>query len=131
MAYPIRVKDGLVFSLKNFVQKGYQKYDEVNKKFVKSPTWSEGMSPVYLFGLKDGQQIELSRATLSQCLVSAFDYSKGLLECNFVVKTNGKAGKEVRYFINQVKSEKPSYPDPVAGQEVPPTETNPNDHKIS
>ena len=57
--FPIRVKDGLQFSLKNFVQKSYQKYDEANKKFVKNPTWAKGMSPVYLFGLKDGQQIEL------------------------------------------------------------------------
>lgn len=121
MAFPLRAKDGLAFSLKAFVQKSYQKYDEANEKFVKSPTWSEGMSPVYLFGLKDGQQIELSRATLSQCLVSAFDYGKGLLECNFVVKTNGKAGKEVRYFINQTKAEYPQNP---AGQPVPQSEVS-------
>lgn len=105
MAFPLRVKDGLEFSLKNFVKKFYQKYDEANKKYVKSDAWAEGMSPVYLFGLKDGQDIELSRATLSQCLVSAFDYRKGLLDCNFTVKTNGKTGKEVRYFINQKKVE--------------------------
>ena len=122
MAYPIRVKDGLQFSLKNFVQKSYQKFED--GKYVKSPTWSEGMSPVYLFGLKDGQQIELSRATLAQCLVSAFDYGKGLLECNFVVKTNGKAGKEVRYFINQVKSEKVEFPENPASQTAPQSEVS-------
>lgn len=100
MAYPLRAKEGLKFQVKQFVKKFYQAFDKEKETYVKSDIWMKGLTPRYLFDLTDGQQLELSRDQWQQALVSAFDEKKHWKDCVYTIKTNGKTGLEVRYYIN-------------------------------
>lgn len=118
MAYPIRISEGLVFTLTQYKKKFWQKWDDINKKFIKSDTWQEGLKPVYQFTLANGMDLELSRDQIMQCLISAFDNSKTLLNTKFVAKSNGKEKLEKRWFVNLAK-DGVQYPEDPKGQPVP------------
>lgn len=106
MAYPIRISEGLVFQPVSFVKKHWQKWDEQNKKFIKSDVWVETLKPVYTFNLDDGQQLELSKDQVQQLLISAFDAKKHWKDCRFVAKSNGKEKLEKRWYVNIARDTK-------------------------
>ena len=122
MAYPLRATDNLQFQVKQFVKKFWQKWvdpipPEPKGHFAKSDAPISGMTPMYLFDLITGDQLQLSRDQWQQALVAAFDAKKHWKDCAFVIKTNGKTGKEVRYYINLLQAhtsvqtqERPIYP---------------------
>lgn len=116
--FPIRASDGLKFQVKSLVKKFYQKWDESQKKFIKSDVWMTGLQPRYIFDLVDGKQIDLSRDQWQQALVASFDEKKHWKDCVFIIKTNGKTGLETRYFVNVCKD---------VGREEPKEEINPAD----
>lgn len=104
MNYPIRPKDGLTFQIKNSnAQISYQRYNKETNKFEKSDKWEKGYSQVFVFDLTNGEQIQLSKEQTSQMLLGAFVEKKLMPQLKYYVKTNGKSGIEVRYYINVVK----------------------------
>jgi len=98
MAFPIRATDGLKFQVKQFIKYFYQKWD--GAKMIKTDIPAAGFSERYLFDLIDGQQIELSADQWQQALLKAFKAKKHWKDCQYVIKTNGQQGKEIRYFVN-------------------------------
>lgn len=126
MAYPIRPAEGLTFKPTNVAKKFYQKWDETNRKFIKSDVWIQGLSPKYILDLRDGSQIEISRDMWSQALVSAEDINKNWRDCTFVIKTNKKTGKDIRYFVNIARDDEQRTT--VPREEVEGHDIDPSDH---
>lgn len=106
----IRLKDGLTFTVTEARGFSWKKWDNENKKMLTSDKWEEGFSKKY-FIVTDKGGLDLSQSQLGQLLAGVYD--KGKCDINgkaFNVRTNGKTGMEVRYYIN---------PAPVPAEEKP------------
>jgi hypothetical protein len=102
--YPLRPKEGLQFQLASSDSKQtYVRWNDETKKFETSMSWIKGYSPKFTFDLVDGNKLEVSKDNLAQMLVSAYLEKKKMPELKYYVKTNGKTGKEVRYYFNVAK----------------------------
>tara|TARA_R100000656_G_scaffold61465_1_gene47482 strand:- start:15639 stop:16058 length:420 start_codon:yes stop_codon:yes gene_type:complete len=98
----IRLKDGISFSVMEAKGFTWKMWDDAERKMLTSNTWKPGYAKRY-FLITDHGGLEVSQAQLGQMLTGA--YKEGKCDINgktFGVKTNGKEGKEVRYFINLV-----------------------------
>lgn len=105
--YPLRPAENLQFQVKQTFKNHWQKWLEpVNGEpkghYDKKDVYTQGYEKKYVFDLVDGKQIELSGGQWSQCLLTAFDAKKHWKDCVYIVKTNGKTGKDIRYWFNLV-----------------------------
>lgn len=88
------------FTIKEFVKKYWSFWNNEEKKFYRSDDYKEGYTPKYTFTLATGETLDLSREQLGQVLLGCFEAKTTLKNSSFVVKTNGKTGMEIRYYIN-------------------------------
>lgn len=83
----------------------WKKWDDNEKKMLVSDTYEEGHSKRYNLETDRGE-LEVSSSQLSQMLEGVVQ--DGVANVNnrtFTVKSNGKTGQEIRYWINATKSE--------------------------
>jgi|TARA_R100001530_G_scaffold903_1_gene1566 hypothetical protein len=102
MSY-LKLKEIKEFTVNNFEKKYWSFYDETKTgadAFLKSDDYVEGYSPKYTFNVNTGDMLDVSQAQLGQMLVGVFEAKKTLNGAKFLVKTNNKEGKEIRYYIN-------------------------------
>jgi len=90
--------------------KGYKFKMYDNGEWRESDTWQQGYTKKYRLELSDAM-IEVSAAQLGQMLEGVFkDGVSDIRGTTFHVKSNGKEGKEIRYYINPVRDAKPEKP---------------------
>lgn len=95
-----KLKDLSQFTVKSYVKKVWSKWDEANKKFIKSDVWMTGLSPKYEVETEGGQ-LELSQDQMGQMLVATLSGGQAnIVGRTFTVKTNGKEKLEIRYYLN-------------------------------
>lgn len=85
----------------------YRKWDQASGRKLRSDKWEEGFKKEYDVKTDKGN-MSLSQGQLGQLLTSV--YSKGeanIVGKTFHVKTNGKSGMEIRYFLNLVRDAQP------------------------
>jgi len=102
---------GSDFEVKSVEPFVWKKWDNENKKMLVSEKWEEGFSKKYKIESDKGI-LDLSSAQLANMLESAS--IKGVSDLNgrtFNVKSNGKEGMEIRYFLNVQPKEDISIPD--------------------
>lgn len=104
MSYFLQLKQVDYFRIKSFDSKHWQKWDEATSKFLQSDSFVAGYSPKYVFRVeienKEEKLIAFSREQLGQILIGAFESKKPLVGLAYNIKTNGKEGKDIRYYIN-------------------------------
>lgn len=98
----IKLKDISEFTINNFEQKIYKRWDTNLKKMDTSEVWSQGYNLVYTFNTDKGL-LDLSHGQLGQILALCYNPTTGearITGKQISVKTNGKQGIEIRYFFN-------------------------------
>jgi len=106
-----KLLDGMNFTLKSYNKKIFSRFNKETNKFETSPTWIKGYQPKYIFEAEDCM-LSLSKDQLGQILVGCFEEKNDWKDTKFYVKTNGKTGLEVRYYINVSKQDDYSQPAP-------------------
>lgn len=87
----------------------FKKWDEQNKKMLVSDSWMEGYSKRWDIDTDKGK-LDLSNQQFAQILTSCFDNKSQISSIagkTFTVKTNGKSGMDIRYFINLARNVEP------------------------
>ena len=80
----------------------YKKWDAVNSKMLTSEKYQEDFRKVYTVDTDQGI-IDISSSQMGQMLEGvSIDGASDINRKTFKVKSNGKTGKEIRYFINPV-----------------------------
>ena len=96
------VKEFLLESIEGY---SWFMLDATINKPQKSQEWFEGASKTWNL-ITDKGNMTVSQGQMSQMLVAAFDGQiSEPVGKTFTVKTNGKEGKDRRYFINLKKTE--------------------------
>lgn len=81
----------------------FKTWDDLNKKMLVSETYEKGYRKIYSVDTSEGT-LDLSASQLGQMLESVFkDGSSELTGRTFAVKSNGKTGMDIRYYINPTK----------------------------
>lgn len=102
--------------------KGYKFKMYDNGEWRESDTWQQGYTKKYRLELSDAM-LEVSAAQLGQMLEGVFkDGVSDIRGTTFHVKSNGKEGKEIRYYINPVRQN-----DSVRQNDTKPVENTPTD----
>lgn len=97
-----KLKDIDQFTIKSIASPHFQKWDKENKQMLKDPGYVEGYKKVWE-ATTDKGILTLSRDQMGQMLIAFLDNGKcDVVGKTFKVKTNGKEGMEIRYFINGV-----------------------------
>lgn len=95
------------FLLEELVGTQYFKWDQVTNKPQRSQEWFEGGKKQYVLNTDKGQ-MTVSQGQFSQILLAAFDGATSEpVGKTFTVKTNGKSGLDLRYFIDLKKGQAP------------------------
>lgn len=80
----------------------WKKWDNENKKMLLSMNWAEGYRKMFTFITSKGQ-LDLSEGQVGQILARAFnnkELSAKLSGAEVAVKSNGKTGMDIRYFLS-------------------------------
>lgn len=78
----------------------WKMYDEEQRKMLVSDSWQPGFGKRYSLATDQGT-IEVSQFQLQSMLEGAYkDGISNIVGASFSVKTNGKTGKDIRYYIN-------------------------------
>lgn len=88
---------------------GYQwkKWDADQKRMLTADSYAEGYRKIYSLETSKGR-LDVSSNQLGQCLEAVFqDGIADIIGKTFSVKSNGQTGKEIRYYINRAKQERP------------------------
>lgn len=97
----VNLKDLKTMTPVKFVKKFWRRFDEATNKFEMSDDYKEGYSIRYQLELDDQSSLSISQDQFGQMLVATFSGDKSVINGHtFSVKTNGKTGKDIRYFIN-------------------------------
>lgn len=99
------------FTIEKIVKAYFERWNETEGKYEKSETWQEGFTPKWLIETMDFM-LPLSKDQVSQALMASFklDGTSNIIGKSYQVKTNGKTGKEIRYFLNEMRLPKePSF----------------------
>lgn len=93
-------KDFTVQSVGRFF---WQFWSDSEGKMLKSDNYIEGYKKTYPV-ITDKGQMDLGTGKLGEMLEAAFSEGKSdLTQKTFSVKSNGKSGKDVRYYLNLVR----------------------------
>jgi len=108
------------FTIDKIVKAYFERWNDNEKKYEKSDIWQEGFTPKWLIETPD-YYLPLSKDQVSQVLMASFklDGSSNIIGKSYLVKTNGKTGKEIRYFLNEMRLPKePALFEPAERQEL-------------
>lgn len=95
------------FLLEEIIKAQYFMWDAVQNKPQRSDTWFEGGKKQFVLATDKGQ-MSVSQGQFSQILLAAFDGTTSEpVGKTFTVKTNGKQGLDLRYFIDLKKTSTP------------------------
>lgn len=101
----LKLKDVTQFTVKSVGRPHFQKWDQETNKMLKDPQYVEGYKKVWEVSTEEGL-LTLSKDQMGQMLIAFLDNGKSeVVGKTFKVKTNGKEGMEIRYFINGVYGE--------------------------
>ena len=101
------------FTVKEFKGSTWKKYDEVNKKMLVSPSYQQGYSLRFTLETEHGT-LDISKSNMGELLVGVQQGGKAdIVGQTYSVKTNGKTGMEIRYFLNPAKLTSESTPQQV------------------
>lgn len=96
---------GETFKIEKVFPSRYKAWDNDARKMLTSDTWQEGFQKKYTTDTDKGR-LDLSASQLSQMLEGVTEDGRADINGRaFKVKSNGKQGMEIRYFINPVKDE--------------------------
>jgi hypothetical protein len=101
----LKLKDLSSFTVKEFVKKYFGRWNEAEKKYERADTWQQGFRPTWTFKVNNDEFLDFSQDQLSQMLVACFDRRCDIYGSTFTVKTNGKSGMDIRYFINLLEAQ--------------------------
>lgn len=92
------------FTIINPIKSFWQKYNEADNTFEKKDDYFEGATQKFQIDTTAGR-IDFSKNQLEQMFFGArVGLTSDINGKSFWVKTNGKQGKEIRYFINIKKA---------------------------
>lgn len=78
----------------------YKKWDNEAKKMLMSETWEQGYQKVYPVNTDKGT-VDMNSGKMGEMLESVSrDGQSTIIGRTFNVKSNGKTGMEIRYFLN-------------------------------
>ena len=92
----------------------FKKWDDASKQMLSQDEWTRGYAKKYQVDTSKGK-LDLGTGQLGSLLEAVF--KNGIADLNgqtFAVKSNGKTGKEIRYFFNAISGKKLNDPDPSA-----------------
>ena len=96
----VKLRDLSAFTVMSDKGYSYKQWNQSEGKMEVSDKWQEGFRKMFSIETDQGT-LDLSQAQLGQMLSSAYrDGAANLIGNKFNVKTNGKTGMEIRYFIN-------------------------------
>lgn len=82
----------------------WKMWDATNNKMLVSDTWQKDYQKRYQV-VTDKGQLDMSQSQMANMLEGVCHAGKSdIIGCTFHVKSNGKSGKEIRYFLNAVKT---------------------------
>lgn len=88
------------FTVDKYNGYSFKKWDTEQNKMLTAQSYVEGYKKSYSFDTDKGQ-LDLSSAQLGQALEGVFKDGKSeIIGRTFSVKSNGKSGMEIRYYIN-------------------------------
>lgn len=106
MTTHIKLADIQEFTVKSVGRSFWQFWDAANKKMLTSDNYQKDYSLKWNVETDLGQ-LTLSKDQLSQMLVGVVREGKAdIIGKKFSVKTNGKEGKEIRYFLSPIFDKK-------------------------
>ena len=83
----------------------YKKWDNENRKMLVSDTWVNGYNKVYQVETDRGY-VDMSSAKVGEMLESVSKFGESSIVGRvFNVKSNGKTGMDIRYFINPERTD--------------------------
>ena len=92
----------------------WKRWDNEARRMLTSETWQEGFSKIYDL-VTDKGKLSVRQGQLQQMLEGAYQKGKSdIVGKTFHVKSNGKTGMDIRYYINLVRK-------PVREATEPPT----------
>lgn len=92
-------------------------WDNQNNKMLVSDSWQKDYQKRYPVTTDKGQ-IDMSQSQVANMLEGVSHAGKSDINgCTFNVKSNGKTGKEIRYFLNAVRTPENSSQDDSGGEE--------------
>ncbi len=96
----VKLRDLTAFTVMGDKGFNYKRWNQAEGKMETSDQWQEGFRKMFSIETDQGL-LDLSQAQLGQMLASAYrDGTANIIGNKFNVKTNGKTGMEIRYFIN-------------------------------
>lgn len=103
-----KISDIKSFTIQEISKTYFERWNDTEKKYEKSEVWTEGFTPKWLIETPEFM-LPLSKDQVSQCLMSSFklDGTSNIIGKSYSVKTNGKTGKEIRYFLNEMRIPSP------------------------
>jgi len=107
----IKLKDIQSFTVKEVVKSNFKMWNTETNTMEVSEKPQKGFRKVWQVTTDKGT-LDLSDSQMGQMLVGIFDKEKSVLvNSSFDVRTNGKEGKEIRYFLNFKKEDDYSQPE--------------------
>lgn len=102
-----KLKDLDTFRVNKYNGFSFKMWDNENKKMLTSKTWFDGYRKMHSLSIESGgaedNTLEVSDDQIGQMLRGVMQNGMAnILGREFRVKTNGKTGMEIRYFINPV-----------------------------
>ena len=83
----------------------YKKWDNENRKMLVSDSWVQGYNKVYQVE-SDRGYVDMSSAKVGEMLESVSKFGESSIVGRvFNVKSNGKSGMDIRYFINPERTD--------------------------
>lgn len=93
------------FTVDKYNGYSFKKWDTEQNKMLTAQSYVDGYKKSYSFDTDKGQ-LDLSSAQLGQALEGVFkDGTSTIVGRTFAVKSNGKTGMEIRYYINPAQRE--------------------------
>jgi len=91
---------GSQFTVDSVGKYQYKKWDNEEKKMLMSDTWVQGYQKVYPVNTDRGT-VDMNSGKMGEMLESVSrDGQSTIIGRTFNVKSNGKTGMEIRYFLN-------------------------------
>lgn len=91
-------------TIENVLGFQWKMWDAQNNKMLVSENWQKDYQKRYQV-ITDKGQIDMSQSQVANMLEGVCHAGKSdIIGCTFHVKSNGKTGKEIRYFLNAVRT---------------------------
>ena len=96
----------------------YKMWDNANSKMLVSDNYEKGYRKLWQV-VTDKGQLDLGDGQMGNLLVGVMHSGKADINgCTFAVKSNGKSGLDIRYYLNAVKTAPPE--EELSEEDLPP-----------